>query len=260
VSTAADRAVADYRRDGVGVLRSWLALDRVESLRAGCERAWERALADRADQPAVAERLFLRLDAAGRRHPDRLEPVADLDAALASFVLDPEVTSLVAAVIGAPVWVLKDKLIRKAAGMDGYGPHQDHGAYAVAGISADRLVSVFVPLVEAPPGAGPLEVAMGRHASLLQPAGSLDLGPHDVAGHEWTAVELAPGDVALLHPLAPHHSAPNRSDRARSMLVVTYGSGPGGAAAAQTLREHYRRTVKAEIDGGGSGALSPRNG
>lgn len=246
-----DDLAAAYRGQGYAVARGAVPLDLVEQVRQVAFERWSGAL----DDPDLADQVFYRHDVHGSRVADRVESFAELDPLLGSFAERPELLEPTRALIGGPLWRLKDKLICKAPGVDGYGMHQDQAYYAVSGIPADRLVSVFVPLAATVPEAGPLEVAPRTHRHLLTGPGEFDPDPTlDVPS--WEAVHLTPGDLGFLHPLALHRSAPNRSSVGRPVLVITYGSGPGGPEARSAVREQYRTAAKALVDAGGSGLIS----
>lgn len=248
-TTTLDALRADYRRDGVAVLRGALSPEIVDSLRRSTREAWDRAERD----PAEVHRLYLRRHRSGARVADRVDPCFDLDPWLAALPSSPLLTEPAAALVGEPLWVLKDKLILKAPGVDGYGPHQDFAYYAPVGVPADHMVAVLIPVEPVDAAAGPVEVAHGTHDRLVATDEvTRDPLPAAIEGLAWTAIDAGPGDIAFLHPLALHRSAPNRSTRGRSTAFVTFGSGPDGDAASERLAAAYRDRLKGLIDAGGT--------
>ncbi len=248
-----DQLAADYRAHGFAVMRGALGRDALGHLDVRSFAVWDRTV----DDPAHADRFFRRSNDRGEHVIDRIDPYFDLDPELVAFAERDELQVPTSALIGGPLWVLKDKLIRKEPGVDGYGMHQDYAYYVATGVPASRLVSVLIPLTETDSNAGPLEVAVGWHDRLLTGPGELDPDPTSVDVSSWQTVEAGPGDLVFLHPLALHRSAPNRSASARPMVFVTYGSGPGGAAAGRAMRDFYRNGAKARVDAGGSGLVRP---
>lgn len=255
MSVLSEAMQAEYWERGWTVAPGALSSDLVESLRQLAQEVWDRAVAD----PDCADRLFLRQSDGGVRVPDRIDPFLDLHPELTALSDHPELRAPTEALLGGPVWVLKDKLIRKQPGADGYGAHQDQAYYDATGIAAERLVSVGVPLASADRDAGPLEVGAELPDGLVSAAGQLDPDPSTLT-MGWQEVLLEPGDLLFLHPLALHRSAPNRSALDRPFVYVTYGTGPGGAVAARLIRELYIQTRKADIDAGGTGRISRPSG
>jgi len=123
----------------------------------------------------------------------------------------------VAALMGGPVVLFKDKINFKMPGGAGFQPHQDQQA----GWSkyAPLFVTAMVSIDPATVQNGCLEIApRPREAGLM--------------GAEWTPLEeaqlnlqpepTAPGDVIFFDSFVPHGSKPNLTDTARRVLYVTF--------------------------------------
>lgn len=247
-----DRLAGDYERGGVAVLPDALPAGLVAEVRDACDRAWAGGAADRANDET---RRYRRRTVEGSDVADRLDPVVDLDPVLGALVGDARLTEAAAAVIGEPVQLLKSKLIRKGPGVDGYGPHQDGAYYRHAGVDAARCTSVLVPLDPFDAAAGPVEVVHASHGSLVPVVpGTEDPMPAALAGRRWDVLRLGPGDLGLLHPLALHRSAPNRTAGGRRILFLTYVAAAVDPAVAARLQGLYVERFKPAIDAGGSGS------
>lgn len=62
---------------------------------------------------------------------------------------------------------------------------------------------------------------------------------------DWTLVSTEPGDVVIFSSYVPHRSRPNRSDRRRALIYLTYN-----AQAEGYLRDEYYRHKRANIKSG----------
>lgn len=205
-----------YAAAGVVVWRDFLPRSLVERCRAACRAAWPAALAD-----PQGWRTRYRT---GPHGPvvDRMDPVRYFAPAVAEAVDHPDVLALAAVGCGAEAVAYKDKYIEKRPGTGGYGLHQDL-PYAHLDVGAEALSQVFIPLGEFSRRNGATEVAPGVHTELLTPPGEVADPPEDAVPEEvLEPLELAPGDVALLHFLLPHRSPPNESDEPRPLLAGSY--------------------------------------
>ncbi len=168
--------------------------------------------------------------ARGERILSRIEHFVSHDLVLARLVNGP-LCDLVAAAMGEPAVLFKDKLNLKLPGSSGFLPHQD----AQAGWTryCDVQVTCMVAVDENTHENGCLEVCVdARRASLMgepwQP-----LADEAVAHLPFVPIPMSPGDVVLFDSYLVHRSAPNRTDRARRVLYATYNPRSQG--------DHYAR-------------------
>lgn len=210
---------AAYRRDGIVVARGVFSDREVEELHREAARLWRDAGAD-PDRPGV----FWRKHETLGRVADRLDPVCTISEPYAAVARDARMTGLAADVLGARAAFFKDKLIMKPPGAFGYGLHHDYAYWADLGATADEFVTLFLALDPSDAASGAVELFPGLHLRALapHPDDPLDIDPAAVAGERSVMPALTAGDVLLFHPLVPHRSAPNRSDRSRRVYIVTY--------------------------------------
>lgn len=165
------------------------------------------------------------------------------DERFADAILRSPVAGALARAVGGPTDVVQSAVIYKQPESDAvqFGMHQD-AAYLSP--TPGPLVLAFVALDPCDAENGALEVAPGSHRLgqgpflRLTPNGFVEarrgqraaLGPGEL-------LEMEPGDVALVHGLTYHASAPNRAKRPRRALVVH--AIPAGA----TLEENGWMTV-----------------
>jgi hypothetical protein len=171
---------------------------------------------------------------------ETFDPVIDISPVCAALARDPRMLAVVADLYGEPGHLFKDKLIFKPPGARGYDLHQDFIAWP--GFPRSFLTAV---IAIDPAGAdnGATEVFPGIHRrGYLSPddGNYHPLDPTVVGGTTGVVLDLAPGDVAFFGCLTPHRSAPNRSDRWRRLLYVSYNAdSDGGDRRAAHYREFH---------------------
>jgi len=165
--------------------------------------------------------------------------------------LAPEVGALAGEVVGAPggctlaarygeeACLYKNKRIYKPPGAKGYGLHKDWIAWPGFPHS---FLTVLVPFDRADADNGCTIVFPGYHKK-----GSLS--PEDGHYHELSRelidesrgvpLELEPGDLAIFGGFTPHCSAPNRSDRWRRQLYLSYNKLSDGGRQRERHYEEF---------------------
>jgi hypothetical protein len=164
-----------------------------------------------------------------------VEPVHGLDPAFEALVDDVRIVAPVRELVGsARVALFTDKLnLKRPREGSRFQWHQDSPYWAHFCAHLDRLPNVMVTLDDADDGNGCFRLIPGSHRRGLLPGreGEGVLGPlftHPAHFDEATAVSaVAPaGSLVFFSPHTVHGSQPNRSDRPRRALVLTYQ--PGG--------------------------------
>ncbi len=168
----------------------------------------------------------------------------DLSPVCRRLAFDPRLLAALAALYDEEARLFKDKLIFKPPGMKGYGLHQDWIAWPGFPTS---FLTVLVPFDAADVNNGCTEVFPGYHRQ-----GSLS--PKDGHYHELPAelvdeskcapLELEPGDVAVFGGFTPHRSAPNRSDRWRRQLYLSYNKRSDGGDQREKHYEEFHRWLR----------------
>lgn len=230
-----DGSLGDWRTDGYLVRRGVVDAEAVARAREEIDRLFE----DEALTRPGNGRTRLRPTVDGGAVVDRLDPVCDLSPVCAALSRDPRVTDVVAEALGPGPALFKDKVITKPPGTEGYGLHQDFMRWQTFGVPADDMATACVCLDRADQASGTLEVFTGQHRRLLTaPGATADPEPGDVDTDRAALVEMGPGDILLLHSLAPHHSAANRSDAPRRVLFLTYSAARHGDLHAAYYARH----------------------
>jgi len=143
----------------------------------------------------------------------------------------------VARLLGEPAVLFKDKINLKLPGGDGFKPHQDHQAgwwrYA------SMFVSVLVAIDDATEENGCLEVAFGHHDRGMIGKEWAPLDDADMAGMTFRSFPCAPGDMLYFDSFVPHSSQPNRTDRPRRALYLTYNRASEGDQRARYYADKH---------------------
>ncbi len=169
------------------------------------------------------------------------DPVIDLSPACHRLAVAADLLAALGDLYGEEACLFKDKLIYKPPGVKGYDLHQDYISWPDFPRS---FLTVLVPFDRADLDNGCTEVFPGYHTQgLLTPAdGQFHLLPIDrVDESDGVPLVLAPGDIAMFDGFTPHRSAPNRSDRWRRQLYLSYNKvSEGGHQRGRHYEEFHR--------------------
>lgn len=241
-----------YERDGFLIVRDVFATDEIAAAAAEAE-------------DLLARRELIHTDNLRCRWQNHIEtgeclfecfdPVIDIGPTCARLARDPRILDSLASIYGGPACLFKDKLIFKPPGAKGYNLHQDFIAWKSF---PQTFVTVLVPIDPADDQNGATEVFAGRHhQGYLCPNDGMyhDLPEAEVAGARATLLDLRPGDIALFGCFTPHRSAPNRSQRWRRQLYLSYNAASDGgerrtrhyAEFQVWLRERYAEYGKHQV-------------
>jgi ectoine hydroxylase-related dioxygenase (phytanoyl-CoA dioxygenase family) len=232
-----DAELQRFGTEGFVVLRRVVAPGEVDALQRECARVWALPGLIAADSPFVRSRDTL----SGGRVAERLEWITDHSAPIAALAQDPRLLDVAAGIFGEPANLFKDRYTLRPPGTCGYGMHQDHAYWAWTGIPADAVVTFALALDPHTALSGGIEVFAGYHRARLP--GRQD-EPRDVeeGSVDQTRAHVAaldPGDMLVLHSLAPHRSAPNRARHPRRLLFFIYTAARYGHCA-ERLKQRWQ--------------------
>lgn len=166
---------------------------------------------------------------------EAFDPISDKIPEVAELLEDPFLKGALKDLYGEPGHCLKDKLLFKPPGGEGYSLHQDY-------ISWDEFpASCIIILIALDPSGekeGGLEVFPGRHVDgFLGPStGSYVTLPDEMFSETQSEfIELQPGDVLFFSCMLPHRSGLNRSNNERRHLYLSYNADSDGG----DLRDRY---------------------
>lgn len=167
---------------------------------------------------------------------ETFDPIIDISPACRDLAHDPRLFGVLAELYGEPACLFKDKLIYKPPGLKGYGLHQDWIAWP--GFPRSFL-TVLIPFDAADADNGATEVFPGYHraGTLSKEDGNYHELPLDVVDESrGVLLTMQPGDVAIFGGFTPHRSAPNRSNRWRRQLYLSYNKQSDGG---EQRDKHY---------------------
>ena len=223
-----------YHEQGYLVLREVFARSEIAEVAAEAERLIERT--DLID----SDNLRCRYQPSENGGPclfETFDPVIDIAPRCAALAADRRIFDVLARIYDGPGCLFKDKLIFKPPGAHGYGLHQDFIAWKNFPRS---FITVLIAIDPADRENGCTIVYPGYHQQgcLTVEDGEYHELPRDlVDASRAVPLELQPGDVAFFSCFTPHYSAPNRSDRWRRQLYLSYTALRDGGDLRET---HYR--------------------
>jgi ectoine hydroxylase-related dioxygenase (phytanoyl-CoA dioxygenase family) len=235
--------VEQYHQNGYLVLRGRFDDAEVRQWSEAAERIWQLP-------GLVGEESFRvqgRDKLSGGRVLERVDWVLRESAIFSALAEDERITTPVSQLFGTSPVLFKDKLVVRPPGTHGYGLHQDYPYWEEAGIPAAHLLSVCIAIDSVDATNGPLTLYRGYHEQRLgAPAGeSRDTCESEVASEHAEVIELAAGDLLYFHTLTPHRSSPNRSDRSRRTLYLSYAASRYGP----NLYERYYSLKSSQTPG-----------
>jgi hypothetical protein len=226
--------VQQYRRQGFLILREVFSAE--EMAEAGAEADRLLARTDLIDSANLRCRWQPHCDT-GECLFECFDPVIDLAPVCAALARDPRLLDIVGDLYGEPGHLFKDKLILKPPGAKGYDLHQDYISWK--GFPRSFLTAaIAIDPCGADNGATEVFPCCHQRGYLSPEDGDYHpCPPEAVADSSGVLLELEPGDVALFGCFTPHRSAPNRSNRPRRLLYLSYNADSDGGDRREA---HYR--------------------
>jgi ectoine hydroxylase-related dioxygenase (phytanoyl-CoA dioxygenase family) len=229
-----DKVTVDqYVKDGFAVIRGVFAADEVAAFEAEAERLYRRQ--DLIDTNNIRCRWQNHFQT-GECRFDCFDPVIDLSPLFADVARSPRLVDLVAHLYGERACLFKDKLIFKLPGAEGYRLHQDYISWPSF---PHTFLTAIVAIDPCDADSGATEVFRGYHRTgYLSPRDGMyhHLPDQSVDPASGVVLSLQPGDVALFTAYTPHRSSPNRSNRFRRLLYLSYNAFSDGGDQRE---QHY---------------------
>ena len=158
----------------------------------------------------------------GERVLQRIENFVPYHEGFRGLLADPRMQGAVEQLLGARAVLFKEKINFKLPGGDGFKPHQDQqaGWWNYAPLFITALVTIDEQTIEN----GCLELAAGHHKKGLVGGEWTPLNDKDMADMKFIPYPTRPGDVMYFDSFTPHSSLPNRTDKQRRVLYITYNA------------------------------------
>lgn len=165
------------------------------------------------------------------------DPVIDIGPVCETLARHGRILSILGQIYGEPAYLFKDKLIFKPPGAKGYDLHQDFIAWKDFPRSF-TTVEIAIDPADRDNGCTEVFPEYHRQGCLSPEDGDYhSLPPETVDQHRAVPLQLQPGDIAIFGAFTPHRSSPNRTERWRRQLYLSYNSASDGG---ERRTEHYR--------------------
>jgi ectoine hydroxylase-related dioxygenase (phytanoyl-CoA dioxygenase family) len=164
-------------------------------------------------------------------------------------ICDGLISDVLADLFGEPAVLFKDKINFKLPGGDGFKEHQD----VQAGWDAyGKLhITAMVAIDETNAENGSVEMIPGMHKQGLLGKMWAPLTDEDTAHASYQPVHCKPGDAVFFDSYAPHRSLPNKTDKSRRVLYITFNAASDGDHRAQYYadkRKNYPPDIERDPD------------
>ncbi|HRQ88576.1 MAG TPA: phytanoyl-CoA dioxygenase family protein, partial [Bacteroidia bacterium] len=218
--TASPSLLADYERDGVAIVRSFLSPEEVAAIRAELDRYIRE---DLPSKPLDARTL--EADEKTVRNLWRLEQHSDC---FREFGHRADLLAVIAPLVkGEPVLAGVETFNKPARIGSGVPPHQDNAYFCQ---DPPDMLTVWIAIDAVTEANGPVTYLKGSHRLgplPTKPSGvrgnSIGLAETPEAGEDERLVALLePGDASIHHCETIHYSAPNTTDQARLGFLLVY--------------------------------------
>ncbi len=225
--------IASFRANGYLHVPGMYDADEVAQI-----SAWTDDLAGSPEVPGKDWKYFEKSADDGGRILCRIENFVPVHAGFAELIKRRRMQIAVSELFGEEAVLFKDKINFKLPGGDGFKAHQDMQAgwldYAPLHITA------MVAIDATTPENGSLEMLPGWHDRGLLGKLWAPLSDEDTGHAEYVPLHCAPGDAVFFDSFVPHRSAPNRTDRSRRVLYITYNAASAGDHRAAYYADKHR--------------------
>jgi len=232
--------IESFNRDGFLLLHGLYSAAEIEEI-----SRWTDEVAARPETPGEQMMYFESSQTDGSRILCRIENFVPYHDGFSQLITTRRMQQAVSELFGEPAVLFKDKINFKLPGGDGFREHQDVQA------GWDEFASIhltaMIAIDETSEENGSLEMLAGKHRQGLLGEKWAPLTDQHTGGEAYVPVHCQPGDAVFFDSFAPHRSAPNRTDRARRVLYITYNKlseGDSRAAYYAAKRQSYPPDVE----------------
>lgn len=211
--------IKDYKKLGFTLLKSFYDKSVIKAAQNNCELILKSIYCN-------PNNIRSRYQYNSGNTPERFDPVIDIAPVLKALSEDSNLLEVISKCLKNNPKLFKDKLILKSKGTGGYPMHQDYAWWTSLCPDPNAILSIAIALDETTAGNGAVEVFSNPVKGLIAVARNMDSNEQAMVKKESLSklMVMAPGDVLLMHSLAPHQSADNNSGSSRRMLYLTYNS------------------------------------
>jgi len=213
--------IDQFHRDGFLVVRGMYSPEEMEEI-----SRWTDEVASSPEKPGHYMMYFEASKKDGSRIISRIEDFVSFHEGFARLITRRRMAQAVSDLFGEPAVLFKDKINFKLPGGDGFKEHQDVQAgwddYAKLHITA------MIAIDETNAENGSVEMIPGMHKKGLLGKMWAPLTDEDTAHAAYQPVHCKPGDAVFFDSYAPHRSLPNKTDKSRRVLYITFNASSEG--------------------------------
>jgi ectoine hydroxylase-related dioxygenase (phytanoyl-CoA dioxygenase family) len=225
-----EEQVEQFHRDGFLVVRGMYSAEEVAEI-----TRWTDEVAAYPELPGQYMMYFERSRVDDSRILCRIENFVPYHEGFSQLITRRRMQQAVSELFGEEAVLFKDKINFKLPGGDGFKEHQD--VQAGWDDFADLHITAMIAIDETNADNGSLEMIPGMHRQGLLGAMWAPLTDDDTHHAAYEPVHCQPGDAIFFDSFAPHRSRPNRTDKARRVLYITYNRLSEGDSRAQYYME-----------------------
>ena len=228
-----DEQVAQFERDGFLVVRGMYSPKEVADI-----SEWTDAVANYPEVPGKYMMYFEKSRVDDSRILCRIENFVPYHEGFSKLITARRMQQAVSELFGEEAVLFKDKINFKLPGGDGFKEHQD--VQAGWDEFADLHITAMIAIDETNEANGSLEMIAGMHRQGVLGSMWAPLTDEDTQHVDYVAVHCKPGDAVFFDSYAPHRSQPNRTDKARRVLYITYNRKSEGDSRAKYYADKRR--------------------
>jgi hypothetical protein len=232
--------IEQFHRDGFLLVRGMYDAEEMHDI-----NLWTNQVSGSPEVPGHYMMYFESSKQDGSRIISRIEDYVSFHEGFAELITRRRMQEAVSELFGEQAVLFKDKINFKLPGGDGFKEHQDVQAgwddYAALHITA------MIAIDETNQDNGSVEMIPGMHKQGLLGEMWAPLTDNDTAGASYQPVHCQPGDAVFFDSYAPHRSMPNKTDKARRVLYITFNGASEGDHRAKYYadkRESYPPDVE----------------
>ena len=210
-----DEQIEQFHRDGFLVVRGMYSPDEVADI-----GAWTDEVANYPEVPGKYMMYFEKSRVDESRILCRIENFVPYHQGFSKLITARRMQQAVSDLFGEEAVLFKDKINFKLPGGDGFKEHQD--VQAGWDEFADLHITAMIAIDETNEANGSLEMIAGMHKQGVLGSMWAPLTDEDTHHVGYEPVHCQPGDAVFFDSYAPHRSKPNRTDKARRVLYITY--------------------------------------
>jgi ectoine hydroxylase-related dioxygenase (phytanoyl-CoA dioxygenase family) len=210
-----EEQIAQFDRDGFLLVRGMYSPQEVAAI-----SEWTDEVASRPETAGKFMMYFENSSDDDSRILCRIENFVPYHDGFSSLITARRMQQAVSELFAEQAVLFKDKINFKLPGGDGFKEHQD--VQAGWDDYADLHITAMIAVDETNVENGSLEMIPGLHKQGLLGEMWAPLTEGDTDHIPYVAVHCQPGDAVFFDSFAPHRSYPNRTDRARRVLYITY--------------------------------------